>query len=60
MSQQFVPESFGMCLTVPVPKDNNNLPTFTTGEIADKVLEINSGLVNKYGNKIGTEVRLSL
>jgi uncharacterized membrane protein (UPF0127 family) len=45
---------------VPVPKDNNNLPTYTTGEKADKVLEINSGLSNAYKITIGDEVKLNL
>jgi uncharacterized membrane protein (UPF0127 family) len=45
---------------VPAPKNNNNLPTYTTGEKADKVLEINSGLSNKYKIKIGDTVKLNL
>ena len=39
---------------------NENLSTYTTKTKADKVLEINAGLVKKYGIKVGTEVRLSL
>ena len=39
---------------------NGNLPVYTTKTKADKVLEINAGLVKKYGIKVGTEVRLSL
>jgi uncharacterized membrane protein (UPF0127 family) len=45
---------------VPAPKNNNNLPTYTTGEKADKVLEINSGLSNIYKFKISDHVNLSL
>jgi uncharacterized membrane protein (UPF0127 family) len=45
---------------VPVQKDNNNLPTYTTGEKADKVLEINAGLTNKYKIKIGDNIGLNL
>jgi uncharacterized membrane protein (UPF0127 family) len=45
---------------VPVPKNNNNLPTYTTGEKADKVLEINAGLSNTYKIKIGDNVLLNL
>jgi uncharacterized membrane protein (UPF0127 family) len=45
---------------VPVQKNNNNLPTYTTGEKADKVLEINTGLTNKYKIKIGDNVNLNL
>jgi uncharacterized protein len=45
---------------VPVQKNNNNLPSYTTGEKADKVLEINSGLTNKYHIKIGDNVKLNL
>lgn len=45
---------------VPVQKDNNNLPTYTTGEKADRVLEINAGLAKQYNIRVGTEVRISL
>lgn len=45
---------------VPVQKNNDNLPTYTTGELADKVLEINSGLANKYEIQIGDFVNLKL
>ncbi len=45
---------------VPVQKDTNNLPTYTTGEKADKVLEINAGLAKQYSIKIGTEVGINL
>jgi len=45
---------------VPVQKNNNNLPTYTTGEKADKVLEINAGLSNKYKIKVGETIKLSL
>jgi uncharacterized membrane protein (UPF0127 family) len=44
---------------VPV-SPNNNLPVYTTKTKADKVLEINAGLAEKYNIKIGTEVRISL
>jgi len=39
---------------------NDNLPVYTTDAKADKVLEINAGLSDKYKIKIGTEVRLEL
>ena len=45
---------------VPIQKNNNNLPTYTTGEKADKVLEINAGLSNAYKIKIGDAVNLNL
>jgi hypothetical protein len=45
---------------IPVSENNNNLPIYKTREKADKVLEINSGLSEEYGIKIGTEVRLKL
>jgi len=45
---------------VPVQKNNNNLPTYTTGEKADKVLEINSGLINDYKIKVGENISLNL
>jgi uncharacterized protein len=45
---------------VPVQKTNNNLPTYTTGEKADKVLEINAGLTNKYKIKLGGNIGLNL
>jgi uncharacterized membrane protein (UPF0127 family) len=44
---------------VPV-SPNNNLPVYTTKTKADKVLEINAGLAEKYNIRIGTEVRISL
>jgi uncharacterized membrane protein (UPF0127 family) len=44
---------------VPVVKDNN-FPTYKPREKADKILEINAGLTNKYGIKTGTKVRLKL
>ena len=45
---------------VPAQKNNNNLPTYTTGEIANKVLEINSGLSKEYKIKIGNTVNINL
>lgn len=45
---------------VPTPKNNNNLPTYTTGEKADKVLEINAGLSNAYKIRISDNVLLNL
>jgi len=36
---------------------NGNLPVYTTKTKADKVLEINAGLTNKYGIKIGDLVK---
>jgi len=45
---------------VPSQKDNNNLPTYTTGEKADEVLEINAGLSKEYKIKIGDKVTINL
>ena len=39
---------------------NENLPVYTTKTKADKVLEINAGLANKYSIKIGDTVKLRL
>lgn len=36
------------------------LPTYTTKKQADKVLEINAGLVKEYGIKIGDHVNINL
>jgi len=44
---------------VPV-SPNDNLPIYTTKTKADKVLEINAGLSNKYGIKTGSEVKINL
>jgi uncharacterized membrane protein (UPF0127 family) len=45
---------------VPFQKNNDNLPIYTTREMADKVLEINSGLSKEYKIKIGDKVDVSL
>jgi uncharacterized membrane protein (UPF0127 family) len=39
---------------------NENLPVYTTKTKADKVLEINAGLANKYGIEIGSEIKIKL
>lgn len=44
---------------VPVSPDEN-LPVYITRTKADKVLEINAGLANKYNIKIGTLVKISI
>lgn len=48
----------------PPPSDtdvaDNDLPIYTPQAEADKVLEINSGLVDKYGIKTGDTVKITL
>ncbi len=44
---------------VPVATDSA-LPTYTAKKQADKVLEINAGLVKEYGIKIGDRVKINL
>ncbi len=39
---------------------NNNLPIYTPTAKADKVLEINAGLVKKYNIKIGDLIKLNI
>ena len=39
---------------------NENLPVYTTRTKANKVLEISAGLANKYGIKIGSEIKINL
>jgi uncharacterized membrane protein (UPF0127 family) len=39
---------------------NENLPVYKTVTKANKVLEINAGLANKYGIKIGSEIKINL
>ncbi|MDD5590195.1 MAG: DUF192 domain-containing protein [Candidatus Portnoybacteria bacterium] len=43
---------------IPYPRENSylNLPKYQPKEPVDKVLEINAGLVEKYGIKIGDEI----
>lgn len=46
---------------VPIPqKGKTNLPVYVPTEPADKVLEINAGLVKKYGFKKGDSVTIKL
>ena len=40
----------------PVPEDYSDMSTFTPANPADMVLEVNSGVVDKYNIKIGDEV----
>jgi uncharacterized membrane protein (UPF0127 family) len=45
---------------VPFPKNNNNLPIYTTHKKADSVLEINSGLSKEYKIKTGDKININL
>lgn len=44
----------------PGEEGNDNLPLYSSGAPADKVLEINAGLADKYGFKVGDEVNVAL
>jgi uncharacterized protein len=43
------------------PVENNvNLPLYSSSQPADKVLEINAGLSDEYGFKVGDQVKIEL
>lgn len=44
----------------PVKDENATLPLYNSGASADKVLEINAGLSDKYGFKPGDQIKLEL
>lgn len=41
-----------------IPDESNNLPIYQPTEKSDKVLEINSGLSEKYNIKKGSSVKI--
>lgn len=46
----------GFVENAPVPVSENNLEIFSSPENVDKVLEINAGLVKKWGIKVGDKI----
>lgn len=44
----------------PVEEGNTNLPLYSSAQPSDKVLEINAGLSDEYGFKVGDQVKIEL
>jgi uncharacterized membrane protein (UPF0127 family) len=45
---------------VQIPKDNKELSLFSSKKPANKILEVNAGIIKKYSIKIGDIVEISL